>query len=211
MLNFFRVAAVDDHPMFLEGLQKALRIAPQIKFVAQGATAMDARRIAHDVGPEVLLLDLGIPGGGLSALRHIAATLPHVNVIILTGSDDDEHVTSAIAAGAKGYVLKGARASDVVDAIQTVLEGRPYVCQPLASRLLVQRLQTDRREMPSQLDRLNHREKQVLECAAQGMTNRDIAEVLNLQVRTVKNYMSRVLQKLQARNRIAAIAALKRH
>lgn len=211
MPNDVRIAAVDDHPMFLEGLQRALRSAPHLKLVAQGGSASEARRIVQEVQPDVLLLDIGIPGGGIAAVRAIVTQSSNTKIIMLTGSECDEHVTAALAAGAKGYLLKGAGADEVVEAVATVLGGEPYITKNVAARLLVQKISSQAAISPAQLDKLNHREKQVLECASQGMTNRDIAMELNLQVRTVKNYMSRILQKLQARNRIAAIAVFKRN
>ena len=209
MSDEIRIAAVDDHPLFLEGLQRALRTMDQFKLVAQGQTAAEARRIAKVFRPDILLLDIGIPGDGIAAARAIASEAPTVKIIILTGSDDDEHVVSALAAGVKGFLLKGAGLSELTEAVRSVLAGQPHVSPAVASRLLVQTLGVQSPTPVRLIDLLNYRERQVLECAALGMTNRDIAVKLSLKVRTVKNYMSRILQKLQARNRFAAIAAFR--
>lgn len=209
MSQEIRIAAIDDHPIFLEGLCRAIRTLPHLKIVEQGATASDARRIAGDVRPDVMLLDIGIPGGGIPAARAISTHVPSVKIIMLTGSESDEHVEAALLAGAKGYLLKGAKISEVAEAVACVHSGRPYVTGEIASRLLVSRLSAQGAMTASQVEKLNYREKQVLECASRGLTNRDIASELGLQVRTIKNYMSRILQKLQARNRVAAIATFK--
>lgn len=211
MSHDIRIAAVDDHPMFIEGLRRGLRSRPDLKFIAQGSTAMDARRIAEESEPDVLLLDIGIPGGGIAAAQLVSSQCPNVKVLMLTGSENDEHVSAALSAGAKGFLVKGASADEVAQAVSSVYSGSPYISQSVASRLLVQKIGATPELRTSMLERLNYREKQVLECAARGLTNRDIAMELNLQVRTVKNYMSRILQKLQARNRVAAIACLKNH
>lgn len=208
-LEQIRIAAIDDHPLFLEGLQRALRAAPHIELVAQGHSAADARRIAKKVRPDVMLLDIGIPGDGISAARQIMQDDPSAKIVMLTGSDDDDRVSGALAAGARGYLLKGAGVNEVVEALQCVIAGQPYVTQQVASRLLLQKLGLKTSSAKEHLELLNNRELQVLECAAQGMTNRDIAVKLSLTVRTVKNYMSRILQKMEARNRFAAIAALR--
>lgn len=206
MSENIRIAAIDDHPMFIEGLRRGLRSRPELTFVGIGYSAADARRIAETDEPDILLLDIGIPGGGLAAARHVASQCPKVKVVMLTGSENDDHVAAALAAGAKGFVVKGAGAEEVADAVTSVYRGVPYVSQAIASRLLVQKIGATPALRAGMLERLNFRERQVLECAARGHTNRDIAMELNLQVRTVKNYMSRILQKLQARNRVAAIA-----
>ena len=207
MSEHIRIAAVDDHPLFLEGLQRALRAVPELELICQGHSAADARRISREVKPDILLLDIGIPGDGIAALRAIALDNPAAKIVMLTGSDDDDHVADALAAGAKGYLLKGAGLAELVEAVRSVNAGQPYVMQAVASRMLVQKLGVKTLSVSRQLDQLNYRERQVLDYAAQGMTNRDIAVKLKLKVRTVKNYMSRILQKMQARNRFAAIAA----
>jgi two-component system nitrate/nitrite response regulator NarL len=200
------IAAVDDHPLFLQGLRRALRLAPDLKFVAEGHSAEEARRIAVEDRPDVLLLDIGIPGGGLEAARAIAASAPGVRIIIITGSDDDEHVAKALSSGVKGYLLKGAGASEVIEAVRAVRAGQPHITPAIASRLLMQKFRADGHRA-----KLNSREQQIMNYAAQGLSNKDIADKLSLKVGSVKNQMSRILQKLQARNRLAAIVAFKQN
>jgi DNA-binding NarL/FixJ family response regulator len=199
------IGVVDDHPMFLQGLKRALRSAAHLEFVAEGASAEDACRIASKIKPDILLVDIGIPGNGIKAAETIGATAPSVKVIMVTGSDEDDHVERALAAGAKGYLLKGAGAEEVISAINTVHEGKPFITPLLASRLLVERFNSCSTPRAAPQVRLNRREQEILDCAAQGMTNKEIAEKLGLQLRSVKNYMSRVLLKLGVRNRMEAI------
>ena len=204
------VAAVDDHPMFLEGLRRAVTQEPGISLVAEGYSASDACRIAEQIKPQILLLDIGIPGGGLQAARTIAARAPTVQVVMLTASDSDEHVAEAVAAGAKGYLVKGAGASEVIEAVRSVHGGTPYISTAVASRLLIQKVAAERSHQPGQRSNylprslLNVREQQIFDCASQGLTNKEIADKLGLTVRTVKRQMSIILQKLQVRSRLAA-------
>lgn len=210
MPSEIRIAAVDDHPMFIEGLRRALRAYPNIALVATGGSAADALRIVRENSPDVLLLDLVLPGSGLHAARKIAEQSPGVGVLVLTGSDDELSVSAAFEAGAKGFVTKGATIAELAEAITSIKAGRPYVTQSIASRLIVQKLTKSPAPSPDDLERLNYRETQVLERAARGMTNQDIAEELSLHVRTIKNYMSRILQKLNVRNRATAVARFTR-
>ncbi len=212
-----RVSAIDDHPMFLEGLRRAVRQTPDVELVAEGCTADDACRIAETVKPDVMLLDIGIPGDGLKALRRILSMASPVTVIMLTASDSDEHVAEALAAGAKGYLVKGAGASEVIEAIRSVRSNIPYISTSVASRLLIQKVAAERAQqgggpaaspsgyLPRSL--LSQREQQIVDYASQGLTNKEIADKLGLSVRTVKREMSIILQKLQVRSRLAAAVA----
>ena len=207
-----KIAAVDDHPMFLDGLRRALRRAPDLSFVAEGYSAADACRIAEEVKPDVLLLDIGIPGGGLAAARAIKSTVPSVHIVMLTASDADEAVAEALSAGAKGYLLKGAGATEVIEAIRSVRSEVPYISIELASRMLVQKVVAERSQRQKWHTRvkLSEREQNILDFASQGMTNKEIADKLGLSVRTVKRQMSTILQKLQVRSRLEAAITPKR-
>ena len=168
--------------------------------------------IAAEHKPDVLILDIGIPGNGIEAAKRITASNTGVKILMLTGSDDDDHVAAALASGAKGYLLKGLETEELFEAIRVIAAGDPYIMQTVATRLLMQRIHA---ELAPQGDTasdalLGVRERQVLESAAQGLTNKEIAAKLGLTVRTVKNYMSRILVKLQASNRYAAVATFRR-
>ena len=208
MSEAIRIAVIDDHPIFRGGLKWAISRARDVTVVGEGATAADACTIAKELRPDVMLLDITIPGGGIEAATAIVASGSSVKVIMLTGSDDDERVAASLAAGAQGYLLKGANAEELLEAVRVVHSGHPYVTPALSSRLLVRAV----RALPlvgsaaAKGFGLNHREQQILELAAEGLSNSDIAARLGLAVPTVKNYMSHIFQKMHVRNRAEAVA-----
>ncbi len=208
MPEAIRIAVIDDHPIFRGGLKRAISRAREVKLVAEGSTAADACAIAGELQPDVMLLDIVIPGGGIEAATAIVASGSPVKVIMLTGSDDEERVTAAIAAGAWGYLLKGTNAGELLEAVRVVHGGDFYVTPALSSRLLVRAVRAQPL-MPNAAVKgfgLSHREQQILELAAEGLSNSDIAARLGLAVPTVKNYMSIIFQKMHVRNRAEAIA-----
>jgi DNA-binding NarL/FixJ family response regulator len=176
--------------------------------VAEGATAADACAIAKQLQPDVILLDITIPGGGIEAATAIVASGLSVKVVMLTGSDDEERVTAALAAGAQGYLLKGTDAGELMEAVRVVHGGDPYVTPALSSRLLVRavRAQLSMGNAAVKGFGLNYREQQILELVAEGLSNSDIAARLGLAVPTVKNYVSHIFQKMHVRSRAEAIA-----
>jgi two-component system nitrate/nitrite response regulator NarL len=196
------VAVVDDHPLFREGVAHSLRTQPGIAVVAEGATAADALAIAADL-PDVMLLDVSMPGGGIAALGRITAAYPVVKVIMLTVSEDEEDVTAALRAGARGYVLKGVAARELVSIVRSVAAGEVYVTPSLATSLLVE-LTSPAGKSASPLADLTERERQILELVAGGDSNKEIASRLGLSEKTVKHHMTNILQKLQVRNRVEA-------
>jgi DNA-binding NarL/FixJ family response regulator len=161
---------------------------------------------------DVMLLDVSMPGGGIDAARALKACYPNLKTIVLTVSEREDDVTAAIVAGVKGYVLKGIGASDLVRIVGAVARGETYVSPGLAQRLLVKMQQRWTAGTPSKdiNAQLTVREEQILGQASLGLTNKEIARKLQLSEKTVKHYMTSVLQKLQARNRVEAIIAMKR-
>jgi DNA-binding NarL/FixJ family response regulator len=211
MGEMIRIAAVDDHSLFLQGLQRAIGNEPDMTMLAVGSTAEDACRIVAETAPDVLLLDLNIPGGGIEAARAIAKTASPVKIIMVTGYGEDDQVTSALSSGVMGYLLKGAGAAELRDAIRAVHAGRPYVTEELASRLLVQKFGTRMGIQESDvLNSLSDREQQIIRHVTEGLTNKEIAERLDLPVRTVRKRMSAILRKCGARNRLQAVLAFDR-
>jgi DNA-binding NarL/FixJ family response regulator len=206
MHETIRIAIVDDHPFFRDGVERALRKVKGITLVAQGASAAEACRIARENRPDIMLLDITMPGGGIDAARIITDSGLPVKIIMLTASDDDEHVSAALTAGAAGYLLKGTNSEELVTALSAVHSGMPYITPALSSRLLVKRMP---RKANSERGKLSEREKLMLEYAGQGMTNFEIAAKIKLAPQTVKNSMCRIFQKLNVRNRAQAIAVLK--
>jgi len=209
MPDTIRIAAVDDHPLVRGGLERALQRVKDIKLIAVGKNAADACRIVEEEKPDVMLLDITMPGDGMEAARSIAASGARTKVLMLTGSDDDGDVAAALAAGAKGYIVKGSETAELLDAVRAVHAGRPYITAEVAARVLVQTVHAPgAAAQPSIEDsKLNDREEEILEHVARGMTNREIADQLNMSVPSVKGRVARIIRKMEVRNRTEAIVA----
>lgn len=209
MPDTIQIAAVDDHPLVRGGLERALQRVKDIKLIAIGKNAADACRIVEEDKPDVLLLDITMPGDGIEAARSIVASGAPTKILMLTGSDDDSDVAAALAAGAKGYVVKGSETAELLDAVRAVHAGRPYITAEVAARVLVQTVHTPATPSAATLEdgRLNDREEEILEHVARGLTNREIADQLNMSVPSVKGRIARIIRKMEVRNRTEAIVA----
>jgi len=204
MSNLVRVVVIDDHPMFREGVISVLTSADGIEVVGEGATTAEAIKVAQELVPDVMLLDLLLPGGsGIDAAAEIARVCPNVRVIILTASEDEQHVASALQAGVRGYILKGSSGLEMVKAVQSIARGDSYVAPNLAARLLHQR-----KRIKTVVDDIPHnltgRQAEIFALMARGMSNKEIARSLKCTDRTVKHHMTNILQKLNVRNRVEA-------
>jgi DNA-binding NarL/FixJ family response regulator len=195
-----RIVVVDDHPMFRAGVVASLAAQPDIEVVAEGSSADEALRLVERSGPDVCLLDIAMPGGGLVAAREITASSPQTRVVMLTVSEDEDDLLAAMKAGASGYVLKGAAASELVGVLRSVNAGEVYVAPGLAWGLL--REMSRPRSAP--LDELSAREREVLELVAAGLSNQEIGDRLHLAEKTIKHYMTSILGKLRVRSRVEA-------
>jgi DNA-binding NarL/FixJ family response regulator len=196
-----RVVVADDHPLFREGVVTSLRSNPDIEVVGQAQDAAGALRVVREELPDLVLLDVTMPGGGISAAAQIASACPATRIVMLTVSEDEDDLLSAMKAGASGYVLKGVSASDLARVVRSVSGGEVYVAPSLAFGLL--------REMSAPppndpLAELSVRERQVLELVANGMSNQEIGLKLGLAEKTIKHYMTNILTKLQVRSRVEA-------
>jgi DNA-binding NarL/FixJ family response regulator len=205
MAEPLQIAIVDDHPLFREGVAYILDQQPDFDVVAQGASAADAVAIASLRLPDLMLLDVSMPGGGLNAVREIASAYPVVKVVMLTVSENEDDVTAALRAGARAYVLKGVAARELVGIVRAVAAGDVYVTPSLAASLLHELTGASRGRQPADpLDELTERERQILERVAAGDSNKEIAGHLQISEKTVKHHMTNILQKLQVRNRVEA-------
>lgn len=200
-----KVAVVDDHPLFREGVANTIQRSGTVQLVAEGETAEDAIEIAKAKSPDIMLLDVSLPGGGVEAARAITSTCPVVKVVMLTVSESGEHVQQAMAAGVHGYILKGTSGPELISTLRAVARGEYYVTPTFAARILAH---SRRPQKPPQKDEndsdLTKREEQILNRVADGMTNKEIAGALHISEKTVKHYMTNILQKLQVRNRVEA-------
>lgn len=202
------VVVIDDHPMFRAGVVQILSSTPDFAVVGEGASAAEAIHLAATLGPELMLLDISMPGSGIDAASHILKTHPAINVIMLTASEAEENVTAMLEAGVKGYLLKGTSGTELVRIARAACNGECYVTPTLAAKLLCQikQKQTQLKALQSEgHSELTVREEEVLGHVAQGMTNKEIARALALSEKTVKHYMTIIMQKLQVRNRVEAV------
>jgi DNA-binding NarL/FixJ family response regulator len=200
MTERIRVVVVDDHPMFRAGVVASLTAQPEIDVVGEGASADEARALAERLTPDVCLLDITMPGGGLNAARDITAATPQVKVVMLTVSEDQDDLLAAMKAGASGYVLKGATSAELASVLRNVNAGEVYVAPSLAWGLLREMS----RPKSAPLDELSAREREVLELVAAGLSNQEIGERLSLAEKTIKHYMTSILSKLRVRSRVEA-------
>jgi len=200
-----RVVIIDDHPLYREGVAHALAADPDLEIVAEGETAEDAVRHAGALRPDVMVLDLNIPGGGLAALRGIAAVSPETRIVILTAHTADEHLDMAFGGGAMSYVLKGVTARELAKIIRDAFAGQGYVSPALGARLMASRSGRPAATRPADpLDELTARERQILTLVAKGYPNKQIADELCLAEKSVKNAMTIIMQKLDVKNRTEA-------
>jgi DNA-binding NarL/FixJ family response regulator len=200
-----RLVVIDDHPIFREGLVAILAAEPDMTIVAQGESAEDAASLAEQLQPDILLLDLGIPGDGLVALRRITAAAPASRVIVLTACEQEGAVLAAMQCGAKGYVLKGVSARKLISIIREVAAGAGYVPPELAVHMLASVARAREEPQPARLiEKLNGQEQAILELVAGGLSNRQIAAALGLTEIYIKNHLSMIMRKLQVNNRVEA-------
>jgi two-component system, NarL family, nitrate/nitrite response regulator NarL len=210
MADRIRIAVIDDHPLFREGVANTLRSNHAFEVMAEGNSADDAVRIAEVERPDIILLDVSMPGGGIEAVRVIARVCPGAKTIMLTVSESDEHVAAALEAGASGYILKGIRGPELVRIVAAIHGGESYVSPALAARLLVQLTQAaPSNPVKHVFTVLTPREEQILAHVSRGQTNKEIARALALSEKTVKHYMTNIMQKLQVRNRVEAVLAMR--
>ncbi len=217
MTERIRIAVIDDHPMLREGVIHTLKGQADFDVVAEGQCAADALRIAQNELPDIMLLDVSMPGGGIEAARAITDGCPAVRVAMLTVAEDEETVSTALGAGARGYILKGVSGPDLVKTVRNIHAGEDYVTPGLAAKLLA--------EMGSKapslgagvgpsaeiLASLNPREEGILVLVADGLSNREVGEKLDLSEKTIKHYMTNILQKLHVRNRVEAALLVQKY
>jgi two-component system, NarL family, nitrate/nitrite response regulator NarL len=205
-----RIAIIDDHPIFREGTVEALAGADGIEVVGEGATATDAVAIARERTPDVMLLDLHLPGGGVNAAANIACACPKVRVVALTASEDDEEVAAALKAGVRGYILKGSTGHEVIETVRAIFRGDCYVAPTLAARLLIKKGARIAAVVANNQHDLSACEEKVFALVAQGMSNKEVARSLKCTERTIKHHMTNIMQKLNVRDRVQAALKFRR-
>jgi DNA-binding NarL/FixJ family response regulator len=205
-----RVAVVDDHPLFREGVVHIFAACSDIEVVAQGASARDAVEIARSSKPGVLVLDISIPGGGISALEAIVANGLETKVLMLTVSADESDVLRALHLGAVGYVVKGVSGPELVQALRSVYHGDRYISPALGAKLLSTAGRGQETFKGDPRADLSTRENEILSFLGQALSNKEIGSKLHLSEKTIKHYMTNVFQKLHVRNRMEAALLIKK-
>jgi DNA-binding NarL/FixJ family response regulator len=206
-----RVVIADDHPVFRDGLHMLLRNADGIDVVAAVADGQQAITAAADLQPDVVVMDLHMPGtNGIDATRRITTASPHIGVLVLTMLEDDESVFAAMRAGARGYLLKDADQEDIAHAVTSLAHGvavfGPSIAQRIIDYFAAQTRGTNTGAFPD----LTDREREILDLVAQGLNNTTIARRLFLSPKTIRNHISNIFSKLQVADRADAIVRARR-
>lgn len=208
------ILIVDDHPLFRQGVRATLEREPDLEVVGEAADGQQAIQMAEDLSPTVVLIDISLPGlNGLEVARVIKRRQPQVNLIVLTVYEDDEQLLNAIKAGASAYSSKDIEPKALVQMIRDVGRGRYLIdehvfAKPhIATRVLHQfrELAAAEEELGALFSPLTGREIEILDCIAQGMTNKEIADRLFISSQTVKNHVTAILRKLQVNDRTSAV------
>lgn len=200
-----RVLIADDHTLFRNGLTSLLKSVDEVEVVGETATGRQTIEVAAQLQPDVILMDIQMPGdNGIEATRKIVRDSPHVGIIMLTMFDDDESVFAAMRAGARGYILKGVDQSALLRAIHAVAHGESLFSPEIAQRMMHFFSDLKPVEPADLFPELTGREREILTLIAQGAVNTDIASELVISVKTVRNHVSNILSKLQVADRTQA-------
>lgn len=200
MADLVRIVVADDHPLLRQGVVQVLGAEPGFQVVGEAGSVDEVLKRVDETRPDLVVLDLDMPGGGgLAAISRIVTESPATAIVVLTVSEDREDLMKALRMGARGYVLKGVSGIGLIHAIRVVADGDAYVSSSLAGAMLYEMTHE-----ASPLERLTDREREVLELLAEGLSNREIGARLYLAEKTVKHHMTSVLQKLQVRSRLEA-------
>ena len=211
MADKLKVMLVDDHEIVRQGLKALLEAEDDIEVVTEASNGREAVDMAKTYSPRVVVMDVRMPDmNGVEACREIRDDDPEVQVIMLTSFSDDEALFNSIMAGAAGFVLKQIRGRDLVDAIRSVAAGNSLLDPGVTKRVLERLRKAKFDEKDPKLARLSAQEERILEMVGEGLTNRQIAEKIHLSDKTVKNYVSTILQKLEVARRAEAAAYLAR-
>ncbi|GAA3616210.1 response regulator transcription factor [Microlunatus ginsengisoli] len=207
MSDPLRVLIVDDHPAFVEGLKILLTSAPTVEVIAAAQNGREAVDRAAELQPDVILMDLHMPAmNGIEATQLIVDTSPHIAVLVLTMLEDDDSVFSAMRAGARGYLLKGASRAEIVRAVAAVGDGEAIFGPGIAERVLGFFARGESvRAATGAFPQLTEREREILGLIAAGKDNSEIAQELYLSLKTVRNHVSNIFTKLQVAHRAQLI------
>ncbi len=202
-----RILLADDHTLFRKGIRTILDQMDDVKVEGEAASGQEAVALAHELVPDVILMDIKMPEiSGIEATRHILKENPHIGVILVTMFDDPESVFAGMRAGARGYVLKEAEPEELRRAIDAAHRGEVILCPIIAQKVLERFGSDPKPQQPGMpYEQLSQRELQVLQLAADGLSNKEIAEKLVISEKTVKNHIANIFSKLNVNDRTQAI------
>ena len=196
-----RVLVVDDHAIVRQGLRAILDAEPDMQVVGEAADGREAVRKAISLQPEVIIMDVSMPRmNGLEATARIAKAHPAIHIVALTMHSSEEYVYSLLKAGARAYLLKESVSSDLVEAIHAVIGGGTYLHPAISTKVIDGYLRRPPRAQEGMLDVLSPREREILQLIAEGHTNKEIAGLLDLAVKTIENHRTRIMDKLEIHN-----------
>ncbi len=208
-----RILIADDHSVIRAGLRTILSAQPDLEIVGEAADGHEALRLANELRPDIVLTDLSMPGpvgGGIAVTRRLKETLPAIRVLILTVHEDESLLREAIHAGAAGYIVKRAAETELISAIEAACRGDLYV-HPSMTRALFKDLAAPPVSKPMPIEMLTPRELDVLRLLAKGYTNRQIADVLCLSMRTVEGHRASLMTKLNVHSRVELTSFAEEH
>lgn len=200
-----RVLIADDHPLFRKGMRTLLESMPDIEIAGEATSGAEALEKGVALEPDLILMDLQMPeGGGLEATRRITASNPQIHVLVVTLFEDDDSVFAALRAGARGYILKDADEEEMMRAIRAIGKGEAIFSPAIATRLMDYFAGTRTTATPELFPELTEREREILQLIARGKSNAAIAEQLTISLKTVRNHVSNIYNKLQVADRAQA-------
>jgi two-component system, NarL family, response regulator LiaR len=203
-----RIVLADDHVILRQGTRQLLEHEPDIEVVGEASNGTEAVELVSKLKPDIVIIDVAMPGmNGIEATKKIKELLPGTKILVLTGYDYDEYIFSLLEIGAAGYLLKDVSGDDLVGAVRAVYQGEP-VLHPTVMRKLMNRFKTPTtRQTETPIDVLSEREMEVLKLAVSGKSNKDIADALNISLRTVQAHMRSIFNKLGVGSRSEAIVS----
>jgi len=206
-MKLISLALIDDQPIVVEGLRHALGSQDAFEIVATGATSRELRDIAEQFRPDLIIIGLSPSDGALQTISEIKAKFPSIKIVVFTADPDVEHAVSALEAGAQGYVSKSCQLDELLHAVSAAIAGETYISRNFASRVLTALRSASLRKVTVEALKLSARENQIVRLLLDGKTNREMSFDLGITERTVKHYMTILMQKLNARNRVEAVIA----